>query len=286
MSFDSFEKSAEDGRPIEFYIFTLGPIIWRYTTAEENIEFDGQTYLAAAIRGDNIKQTGEPVNDVHTLDVPAWIAPAQMFMSAPPTQSIQVSIGVAHASELGLTEEMLIGFTGEVTQVNFPMPGRAQITVESLMSSMRREGLKFGWQRSCPNALYDPLTCKVEKSAFAIEFITLGISGFTIDVSLDTSKPTGYFDNGFIEWNHPARGIEYLAIERHESVTGNPAGEVNARFTLFAPPGELFEGATGTCYPGCNFTPENCKEVFDNYDNYGGYPDMPGKSPFDGDPVF
>jgi hypothetical protein len=281
MAFDDYERSQEHGRPIEFYIFTLGPIVWRYTTAEQDLVVDEETYLAAAIQGDSVKQTGEPTNDALTIEVPSWIAPAQMFMSAPPTQPIQMSIGMMHAGDT----EMLIAYNGEVTQVNFPMPGRARITIESLMTSMQREGLRLGWQRSCPDSLYDPLTCKVSKAAWLVNLTVLTIDGFTLGVNLAVGKPAGHLDNGFIEWNHPARGIEYLAIERHELVTGNPVGEVNARLTLFAPPGELFEGATGSAYPGCAFTPAAC-QAFGNYPNYGGVPDMPGKSPFDGDPVF
>lgn len=278
MSFDAFEVSKESGRPIEFYTFTLNNVAWRYTTAETNITIGSDLYVAAAISADSVKQTGESSNDARSIDVPSWIAPAMAFMGTAPSVPIQMTVGVRHVGDT----EVVIGYVGEVTQVNFPIPGRARITVESLLSSMSREGLRLAWQRSCPYVLYDPLTCKVSKAAHQVNFTTLKIDGFDVYVSLATTKATGHFDAGFFEWTHPTRGKEFVPIERHEQIT---SGEFNARFVLFMPPGELYEGAPGAAFPGCNFTPARC-QFFGNYDNYGGVPDLPGRSPFDGNPVF
>ena len=276
-TFEELETSIDSGRPVEYFRFTLNGATWYYCTADKDQDFGGAHWTAAAIESPTIQQTGEYVNDAVTMNVPSWIAPAQLFMTSAPTFPIQVTIGCKHVD----SDDIVIGYIGEILQVNFPFPGRAVITCESLAATMRREGLRLGWQRSCPYVLYDPVNCKVDKALWKIDFTTLSIDGFTIDVELATTKPDHYFDNGFIEWLHPIRVLELLAIVDHTVMTG----EANARFTLFGPPGELFEGALGSVYPACNFTPTNC-QAFGNYDNYGGVPDMPGKSPFDGDPVF
>jgi hypothetical protein len=39
-------------------------------------------------------------------------------------------------------------------------------------------------------------------------------------------------------------------------------------------------------YPGCPRTIAVCDARFANHLRYGGVPHLPGKSPFDGDPVF
>jgi uncharacterized phage protein (TIGR02218 family) len=282
MSYTEFETSIESGQPLAFFTFQLRDRYWRYTTAEVNQVVASEVYTSAAISASNIQQTGESVNDALTLECPSWIAPAQMFMSAPPTSTIYVTVSFKHVG----SDQMAVGYTGEVKQVNFPFPGKARITCESLMSSMAREGLRLAWQRSCPYALYDPVTCKVDKAAFKIDFVVLSISGFTVGVLLDTTQDTDYFNGGFIEWLHPIRGIEYLAIDSHVEVPTPGTDQPNAILTLLGPPGELFEGATGSAYPGCDFTPPTCQDVFTNYPNYGGTPDMPGRSPFDGNPVF
>jgi hypothetical protein len=278
MSFDAFEVSAESGRPVEFYTFVLNDVTWRYTTAEIDITIGADLYTAAAIRADSVRQTGETSNDARAIDVPSWIAPAQVFMGGAPSSAIQMTVGVRHVGDT----EVIVAYVGEITQVNFPIPGRARLTVESLLSSMKREGLRLAWQRTCPYVLYDSLTCKVDKATHKVDFVVLAIDAFSVYVALDTTQSTGHFTGGFFEWNHPIRGKEYVAIQDHFQAT---TGEWNSHFVLFMPPGELFEGARGSAYPGCDYTPTRC-QFFSNYDNYGGVPDLPGRSPFDGNPVF
>ena len=281
MTFNAYETSIEQGRPVEFYTFTLGDVVWRYTSADVELVHATHTYTPAAITCPNVQQTGEPAVDALVLDVPSWVAPAQLFMSAPPSRKVQVVISMLHAGDT----DAIVHYNGEISQANFPMPGRARLVCESLLASLEREGLRHAWQRSCTHALYDPLTCKVNKAAHGVAFTVLTISGFTVGIELALAQPDGHFSNGFLEWSHPIRGTEFVAIEDHDVATPSGPDEPNAVLTLFESPGEMFEGATGTVYPGCNFTPANC-QAFSNYDNFGGNPDMPGKSPFDGDPVF
>ena len=232
-------------------------------------------WKAAAILDDGIRQSGETANDAVTLVAPSWIGPSQLFMSAAPARNVQVAILAKHEDHA----EMVTVYVGEVAQINFPAPGLSRISCETLTASMRRQGLRLGWQRSCPYALYDPLTCKVDKAAWGKNFRVVSINGFTVVANLiATTAVANQFDNGFLTWTHPTRGVEYIPIETQ-------TGTSQVTLTLMSEPGELFPGATGTMYPGCNFTPASC-QAFGNYDNYGGVPDMPGKSPFDGTPVF
>lgn len=275
MSFINIESSRESGRPVALYEFVLNTITWRYTSADAPIVANGNTYEPAAITDDGEKQTGETLNDALTINAPTWVGPAQVFMSGSPSRNVAVTKLVKHESNA----ETRVVFKGEITQVNYPLPGQCRITCETLASTMKREGLRIGWQRTCPYSLYDPLTCKVDKAAWGMAFTITGLNGRSATISLSTVPATGHFDNGFIEWTHPIRGAEFVPVETWT----NTAGVGTAVF--LTDPVDLFVGATGTIYPGCNFTPTNCQQ-FGNYDNYGGIPDLPGKSPFDGTPVF
>lgn len=271
MSFQVLEESREDGRPVALYEFTFGSTVWRYTSADEDIVANSQTWTAAAISDDGVRQTGEATADALTLNAPSWIGPAQIFMSGAPSASILLTIHEKHETNA----EVRVVYSGEISQINYPLPGACKITCETISATLAREGLRLGWQRSCPYALYDPLNCKVNKAAYANAVIVTAINAKTITVEGIELATNGEFDNGFFEWTHPTRGIEYLPVELH----------INSTLTFSDQIGELFVGASGNVYPGCNFTPERCQE-FGNYDNYGGAPLMPGKSPFDGDPVF
>lgn len=44
-------------------------------------------------------------------------------------------------------------------------------------------------------------------------------------------------------------------------------------------------GIAVNLYPGCRQTAPGCK-AFSNYDNFGGIPNLPGVSPFDGRNIF
>lgn len=281
MAYDILESSNELGRPAEFYSFMLGPNTWRYTTADVDVIAGGFTWTAAAIKSDSVKFTGETSNDAFSLDVPSWIAPAQIHMASAPSTPITMTQYTKHHGD----SEMLVSYIGEVSQVGFPMPGRAKIICLNTSGSLNREGLRLSWQRTCAYALYDPLTCKVDKATWQQALVVLQINGAVVNIELaGTLRDTDFFNNGFMVWTHPMRGNEYLAIER--SVKVAPAvNSVNTQLLLQGDPGELFEGATGFVLPGCNFTPTNC-QAFANYDNYGGAPDLPGRSPFDGQPVF
>lgn len=277
MAYQDLEDSIEDGRPISFYQFLLGSVAWRYTSAEEAITVGGHVWQPAAITDDGNKQTGEAVNDVTSIDCPSWIGPAQVFMSAAPSKSIQVSIFAKHEGDA----DLITTYIGEITQVNYPVPGKAKISCETIGASMRREGLRLGWQRTCPYALYDPVTCKVDKATWGTTFVVQQIDGDFVRILLSTARATDFYNNGFIEWSHPIRGIETLPIDQYTQIGSTVEGTI----ALLSPAGDLFVGASGTAYPGCSFTPTSCTS-FANYDNYGGVPDMPGKSPFDGNPFF
>lgn len=283
MAFNDIETSAEYGRPIAFYEFTLGATVWRYTSAEEDLTIGPNLWRRAPISDDGVRQTGEVANDALSIDGPSWIAPGQMFMSSAPSRAVQVTVYEKHDQD----PEMVVRYVGEVAQVNYPTPGRCRVMCESLASTMRRQGLRLGWQRSCPYALYDPVTCRVDKALWAYPFTVLNISDFNVTIEVSGSPGlalaaagSNYLNNGFFEWDHPIRGVETVAIEAHVFSGGS-----THVLTAFGEPGELFIGATGTAYRGCAFTPEACQS-FNNYDNYGGHPDLPGRSIFDGNPTF
>lgn len=265
MSFADIEQSLEDAQPIFLYRFTLGARAWYYTSnATDVLTADGKLWTAAAISDDGVKQTGEAASDSLSIEAPTSIGPVQLFMGSPPSGSVGVTIFHKHASNV----EVKVVYVGEISQVAFGTPGSASITCETLSATMRREGLRLGWQRSCPYALYDPVTCKVNKALFSETVKITAISGFNVTTTALTGTK---YQGGFVEWVHPSKGTEFRAIE---SQSGNV-------LSIFGEVGEMYVGLEIKCYRGCNRSPTDCQS-FSNYPNYGGVPAMPGKSPFDG----
>lgn len=271
MTFEYDETSIEDGRPIRLYRFSLNGNFWFYTNADADIEKAEQTWVAVPITDNGINQTGEASSDAMEVTTTTAIVPSQLYMSFPPARPIQVAIFEAHED----SEDIRATYVGEVTGHNVPQPGTSVFTVETISATMAREGLRLGWQRNCPYALYDPVTCKVNKDAYGIEAVVDSVVDNIVNVSELDGEDAGRFDGGFVEWFDIVRGIERRGIEQ----------QVGGALTMFGTADGIVEGMSVIAYPGCPRTTDGCS-TFNNLPNYGGAPGMQGKSPFDGTPVF
>lgn len=275
MSYNDFESSIERGLPSRLYRFTLNDKVWRYTSAELDEVLGGFTWLAgASISDDGVKQTGESTTDGLTITASSEIEPVQIYMHYPPSRPMQVAIFHHHPEDYD--GEVVAIYAGEVIQVNVPTPGTATIPCETISASMQRSGLRLGWQRTCPYALYDPSTCKVNKAAYAVAAVATLAEDGLLQASALAVYPNGYFAGGFIEWVDPDRGIERRSVEAHMA---------GGLLQLFGSSVGTSVGMNFTAYPGCPRTTNGCIS-FNNLPNYGGVPDLQGRSPFDGNPVF
>lgn len=272
MAFNDIEISNDQGRPIFLYAFSLGTAVFRYTSSDEDVIQGGYRWAATAISDDGVKITGEATTDGLTITAPSTIAPVVMFRTTPPSQRIGVSIFHYHEGD----STAVLGYFGEVLQVGQPSPGQATITCDTISASMERDGLRLAWQRTCPYALYDPRTCRADKDSKAMALTVYEVTNNAVQFGGADGLANGYLDGGFIEWEHPTRGREFRMIEQQ-------AGNV---VTMFGLADGLYYGLPVKAYPGCLRTVADCTNKFNNLPNYGGVPDMPGKSPFDGDPVF
>lgn len=271
MSFNQVEISDDEGRPIFLYSFTLGAAVWRYTSSDADVNYGGYRWEAVSISDSGVKQTGDANTDTLEITAPSTIAPAQLFIGTPPSVAIIVRIFYYHEAD----NEAVLGYMGELMQVNLPEPGKAVLTCDAINASMQRDGLRLSWQRNCPYALYDPHTCRADKEEHVINMTVYDVQA-NIVVLDGASLTDGVLDGGFLEWEHPSRGTEFRAVERQLANT----------VEMFGLGDGLYYGLKVRAYPGCKRTTADCASKFNNLVNYGGIPDLPGKSPFDGDPVF
>jgi uncharacterized phage protein (TIGR02218 family) len=133
----------------------------------------------------------------------------------------------------------------------------------------------LSWGRGCPHALYDR-NCRADPAAFAIAIAVEGLTGAAIVSSAVASLPANYLAGGYFEFPLMAGVMERRAIESQSGSTINILGTTDG----------LTIGNWVTVYPGCDRVSSTCESKFNNLVNYGGFPHLPTKSPFDGDPVF
>ena len=58
MTYTTLETSAQSGRPVELYEFINGATAYRYTSADGDVVYGGNTYTAAPIARGAVEEAG------------------------------------------------------------------------------------------------------------------------------------------------------------------------------------------------------------------------------------
>lgn len=273
MTFSTIETSNQDGRPLFLYEFALGTQIWRYTSADTPVTSGGNLYAPIMIDDDGVKQTGEVQTDNFNIRMPFNSPVPQLFQVTPPINPITVKRLGKHEDDV----DWVITYVGFINQVNASEPGLAELECITLSPTMQRNGLRLTWQRGCPYALYAPATCKVDKNNFAVTVTVTTAAAGQVSGAEFALMEDGWFNGGFIEWTAQATGsLERRGIDSHLGTTIRLLGKSDG----------ILEGMAVKAYPGCLRIASVCDSKFNNLVNYGGFPHLPGKSPFGADPLY
>ena len=271
------ENSNYGGQPIALYEFRRGGTEHFYASCDHDIIASGNLYVATPISDEGVNQKGTAVTDAFEMTVPDDMTVAQWFVNTPPSDIIYVVIRRYHYGD----SQAVIIWLGQVVSVTFGNENTAKITAQAVSISLRRGGLRLSWQRGCPHALYDQ-NCRVDKAAYAVSGTITAMDINSITVTPGTGQAfdvNAYWPGGIIEWMIGPNITEKRLIEDVASVS-------SGRFFPFGFNDGFSIGLAVTIYPGCKRVSSWCDGYFRNIENYGGFPWMPTKSPYDGDPVF
>jgi uncharacterized phage protein (TIGR02218 family) len=272
MSFDSREISRQDGQPIRLYEFSRGPLHFTYCTSDIDVTVGGKTFKHENISDNGINFSGQGVTaDALTITVPGDTEIAQMYLGYPPTDEVGVIVWDWHYGEA----DWLVSYVGSVYNIKWPSQNSCEITIWSLTSSLDTPGLRLCWQRGCPYALYDN-NCRVNEQDYLVKGTVQAYNGITMRVSQAGDYPSGWFAGGYAEWEVQSGIIERRGIRQHNGLDLVMLGGIYG----------LTVGTPVNLYPGCARSTTVCSSKFNNLDNFGGAPALPGRSPFDGNPVF
>lgn len=281
MAFQDREISNDSGKPVGLYQFRWGNSFWRYTSSDQPVTVTQQndegedeevTYTPLAIGDSGMTQGTSETNDL-TITMDRLAEPLNLFVGTPPSDSVWITVRKIH---YGDTEALVtwVGFIGNVKPTDLV---QAQVIGRSLLSSFSRDGLRCAWTRSCPYVVYDG-DCTLDPADFATEVTITAINGNTITISDDGGHPLDYFSGGFFEWVADANGTkDYRSIKSSIDTTN---------LVIFGSADRLSVGMTIILHPGCNLTTTICEGRFNNLANFGGFEQMSGDSPFDGNPIF
>lgn len=282
MSYAEYEESNELSRPIALYKLQWGNTVWRYTSADRDIPLnevvDGVPsvviYESVACSDSGMTQGGNSNSDF-VVTVPSNLPIVALFRGTSPSGTIYLTVRRKNWQD----PEAPVYWIGTVSNVRRPNDVSAQIVGDTMMSSFKRTGLRLSWQSSCPHILYDH-SCRADPEAHKVTGTIVAVDGTSVTMDLAFESDEERFVGGFVRWTVNADGTQ----ERRGIESVGALG--SARFFLYGRTDRLAVGMELDFYPGCKHTPEACDNDFDNLPNYGGYQFIPGKSPFDGTPVF
>jgi uncharacterized phage protein (TIGR02218 family) len=271
MNYTEQELSLHDGQPVRLYLFERAAAArWAYTNADRAITQSGIEYRALPIGDDGIRLSGEASADQLIVTLPDDLDLVRLYRGIAPSDDIWLTIRDTHAGLPDAIDSTAVVWVGNVRACRRPEPGKAELVCNALSASMGKEGLRLSYERACPLSLYD-LNCRAPLSAYRTEAVIAAMDGASVEIGLLAPIYAG----GIIEWT------EGLAVERRGIEA--QAGDV---LTLLGGTAGISTGQRVALYPGCDQTAATCKARFDNLANFGGFRHMPGKSPFDGDPIY
>lgn len=269
MTYDTLERSAQDGKPVELYYFVYGVRDYRYTNADVDIVYQSKTYEARPINRGDIEHTAEKSRNSMTMTVAKDLPILDIFRYAPPSEVINLIVYRMHRDDT----EAVVLWMGRVLNATWDGPA-AKLHCEPIFTSIKRPGLRRHYQRQCPHVLYSG-QCGAPSSTYKQTGTVTAITGAQISVSGLTGAD-GYFAGGYVEWEFETGMFERRAVRSH-------AGGV---LLMTYPIRGLPQGATISIYPGCDHTLATCASRFANNMNYGGMPYIPTKNPFGGSPIY
>lgn len=279
--FSLFEISNFLGRPVCLYDFMWGNTAYRYTSADRAIQYpyvdgdpeNGNWYQPIAISDNGFTQGTDAQDFVVTL--PRNNPLVDLFRSTSPSTKIVMTCRRFHKDDPD--NQATVYWTGTVGNVRGTDAVTAEVLGLPITKTLRRTGLRACWEVGCIHALYDG-GCKADKELFKTVATITALTGTTVTLDTLGAFPGDNYIGGYLEWEATDEGtIDRRAIEGYAGGT---------TLTILTTTDRLVVGQGVSIFLGCNLTTETCKNRFDNLENYGGFPFMAKKSPFDGNPVF
>lgn len=278
--FELREISRFFGQPIHLFRFALGPLEWRFTNAEMAVVVEGDEYAPASISRGPIRETAERAKNVVTITMPYALNPAtpdkpatqdfgDIWRPYPPSDRVFITCMAMHRGDADVAVEWM----GHVAQPEFT-DTTLKLTCEPTLARRRAKGGGRRVQRACELALYGQGLgqCNLPKEPFAVPATVTAMNGLLLTAP-GLAASAFQLEGGFIEWTLPSGLVERRTIMSHAGAVI----ELDYSAAALVPDLEFI------AYPGCPHTWAACS-ARNNTDHYGGFPYLPTKNPWSGDP--
>lgn len=265
MSFDTYESSADDGKPIEIYLFRCGPSFQAaYTSSSSSVTVGPITYLPEAISRDKISQDTGEQPQLSQIVVPYDSPVAKLFRAYLPAYPVFVSVQREHDGDLA--SEWTQEFVGVIASVaDDDDAGTSTLSCRPVGEAIRNTIVWQTFGTQCNWATYSP-GCGLDKNDWRTVATVTYVDETTIKASAFASKPDGWFAAGWVE----AGDAERRFVINH----------VGDTLTLQNPFPGLAIGTSVSAYAGDQRTEDVCRDKFANLQRFRGFARIPTKNPY------
>lgn len=271
MTFVAQETSQESGEVFQLFEFVFGAEVFRLTSNQDDVTWAGIFYTATQISSSKIQASVEDAINRVTISLPLDHPIPQKFIANVPGSKGSVVISRAHFND-GL-EETIIEFDGFVASVKFDGELEAKVICNPQTNIFKRSGPRMTYSGLCNHVLYDA-RCKILRTGdpfdeFTFTGLVSGVSGNDITVNGLSANGVGWAVSGFVQAPAGAPDDKRLILAQ--------SGDT---ITLLLPFSIPVSGLNVDVLAGCTHDLAICLSKFDNVINYGGFPFIPRKNPF------
>ena len=267
MSYNSYETSSESGAVIELYEFVQGLQKFNYSSFDETIVFNSQVYKPFSAKRNSIKQTNDIFKDSLSISFPRGDEFASQFLGFAPEDITTLTIRRGHYGDSA--NEFIAYWKGRIVGAK-TSGNEITIDCESVFTSIKRPGLRARFEYSCRRAIYTS-GCNVNRELYKHTGLITLINGSNITVQGASLQGAGYYTGGLLIV--PSGASRFIT---------NQTGDV---ISISRPIPGLVGSVDVDIYPGCDHLKETCLSKFDNLNNFGGFPWIPSRNPFDGSSI-
>lgn len=260
-------------------LFTLtlqSGLVLRYTTADIDVSWGGQTWLSRTVDGAPLIERGDI-----TFEAGLGVDQLEINVATDPAMTV-AGLAWPHALRAGLFDGaevelvravgalgagvagVIPRFTGKVGPCN---PGRLRstITVDSLLAYLRAPVPRNVYQPSCQNTVYDA-ACGLDRASREVAVTVTAVAADELTLSISGGHAPAAYLGGFA---------------RFVSAGGNAGQQVtvwdngaDSLVLLYPFPAPLAVGDTLALAPGCPKTTAACA-AFGNTPRFRGHPEVP-----------
>ncbi|MEW6560385.1 MAG: DUF2163 domain-containing protein [Pseudomonadota bacterium] len=249
---------------IDLYTFSSPLQTQRWTSSEFAVVDGPNNYAPLPLKRDAVAQGMDASKAALTLKVPPDCALALWLLEASASGE-QVSVTLARAGVSGVEGGAVIDgvqWIGRVSGVE-SADDCAVVRCESALVSLKRIGLRRLYSRTCTHVLYSAACGAAVRSESA--YLAYMSDPLTVQLSAPPALLDGALGGG---WMQLGDGRRWMIVS-----------QAGSALTLLHP-ARLDAGQAVTLVAGCDHSMATCQGRFNNLDNYGGFPSIPGANPF------